>query len=388
MRIAIISSHPIQYYAPLYRELARRMEVHVFYMHQPTTQDQAKAGFGVGFDWDVDLLSGYSSSFLENVARQPSLHHFSGVDVPGISEALKNSHFSAVLVTGWHLKGYVQAIVAAKRLGIPAMVRGDSQLETQRSFLKRAVKTLAYPFLLRTFNAGLYVGKRSKDYWRHYRYPKDRLFFSPHCVDNDWFAVRSTPEAGSALRERLGLATETKLLLFVGKLQPFKRPVDVIDACALLRKNGRDVQVLVAGSGQLEAAIRQRAVAASVPLNMIGFQNQSAMPAVYAAADVLVLPSSSETWGLVANEALACGTPVIVSDACGCAPNLGADGMAGTTYPLGDVVGLAERLSKLLDHPPDSAHIAATVSLYSLSAAADGIEAACLAIGRNKGTFT
>jgi glycosyltransferase involved in cell wall biosynthesis len=364
------------------------MEVHVFYMHKSTTQDQAKAGFGVGFDWDVDLLSGYSSSFLENVARQPSLHHFSGVDVPGISEALKNPHFSAVLVTGWHLKGYVQAIVAAKRLGIPVMVRGDSQLETQRSFVKRAIKSLAYPFLLRIFNAGLYVGKRSKDYWCHYRYPKDRLFFSPHCVDNDWFAVRSTPEVGSALRERLGLATEIKLLLFVGKLQPFKRPLDVIDACAQLRKNGRDVQVLVAGSGQLEAAIRQRAIAASVPLHMLGFQNQSAMPAVYAAADVLVLPSSSETWGLVANEALGCGTPVIVSDACGCASDLGADGMAGATYPLGDVVGLAERLSKLLDQPPDSAHIAATVSRYSLYAAADGIEAACLAIGRNKGTLT
>lgn len=387
MALAIVTSHPIQYYAPLFRELRRRMDLHVFYMHEVTAKDQAEAGFGVGFQWDVDLLSGYSHSFLANASAQPGLHHFGGVDVPGIGAALRQGHFDALLVTGWHLKGYVQAVMSAKRLGIPVMVRGDSQLQTQRSIAKKATKVLAYPILLRTFDAALYVGARSKDYWRHYHYPEARLFSSPHCVDNDWFAARATVEAAAVLRERLGLAPQTKVVLFAGKLQLFKRPLDVIDACNQLRGKKRDVQVLVAGSGQLDAAMRQCATASRVPLHMLGFQNQSAMPAAYAAADALVLPSSSsETWGLVANEALASGTPVVVSDACGCAPDLAADGMAGAAYPMGDVQALAERLSKLLDHPPSRAHIAATISRYSLSAAIDGIEAASAAVVRMRGS--
>ncbi len=381
MRIAIVTSHPIQYYAPLFRELAQRMEVHVFYMHQVTAQDQAVAGFGVGFNWDIDLLSGYENSFLRNVSTQPGLHHYRGVDVPGIGASLKQGGFDVVLVTGWHLKGYLQTILAAKRQGIPVMVRGDSQLDTHRSLVKRAVKALTYPVLLRFFDAALYVGVRSKHYWCHYRYPERRLFFSPHCVDNGWFAARGSVEAGAALRQKLGIAPLTPVVLFAGKLQPFKRPLDVIDACAKLRSNGKDVQLLIAGSGELDHTLQQRAAVEGVTIQMLGFQNQTAMPAVYAAADVLALPSSSaETWGLVVNEALACGTPVVVSDACGCAPDLVEDGSAGVTYPMGDVNALAARLSALIGRPPDKSQIAAKISHYGLTNASDGIEEASLAI--------
>ncbi len=88
MKLAIVTSHPIQYNAPLFRELARRIELHVFYMHRVTPDDQARAGFGVGFAWDVDLLSGYRSSFLDNVSKHPGLRTFNGVDVPGVGTAL------------------------------------------------------------------------------------------------------------------------------------------------------------------------------------------------------------------------------------------------------------------------------------------------------------
>jgi glycosyltransferase involved in cell wall biosynthesis len=388
-RIAVVTSHPIQYYAPLFRELARRLDLHVFYMHRVTVQDQAQAGFGVGFQWDVDLLSGYASSFLNNVARQPGLHHFKGVEVPSVGAALRQGRFDAVLVTGWHLKGYVEAIWAAKWYGLPVMVRGDSQMETQRSFAKRAAKELVYPLVLRAFDAALYVGARSKAYWRHYHCPESRLFFSPHCVDNDWFAAQAADGAGSVLRERLGVSPNASIVLFAGKLQPFKRPLDVIDACSLLRANGKDAQVLVAGTGELKQSIRERAAALGVPVHMLGFVNQSQMPAAYAAADVLVLPStSSETWGLVANEALACSTPIVVSDACGCAPDLAADNVAGATYAMGDVQALAYRLSGLLEHPPSADQIARKISQYSVPSAADGIQAAALAIARKSGART
>src|SRR5262245_43190287 len=102
-RLAIVASHPVQYYAPLFRALAQRLDLKVFYAHRATQGDQASAGFGVEFDWDVDLHSGYDNVFLRNVASQPGLDHFSGCDTPGIGELLSQGKFNAVLVQGWHL---------------------------------------------------------------------------------------------------------------------------------------------------------------------------------------------------------------------------------------------------------------------------------------------
>jgi glycosyltransferase involved in cell wall biosynthesis len=373
VRIAIISSHPIQYQAPLFRKLALHLDLQVFFAHRATPVDQAKAGFGVDFDWDVDLLSGYAHEFLPNVARRPGLDLFSGCDTPEIGARLQAGSFSAVLVQGWYLKTYLQAIAGAKRLGIPVLARGDSQLLTPRSPLKRAAKSIVFPGFLRLFNAALYVGERSRQYWTHYGYPQSRLFFSPHSVDTEWFGLRSTIDAKNALRARLGIPPEKKIALFAGKLVPLKRPLDVIAAAARINRQGHDLGVLVAGAGPLETAMTTTAKAASVTLYMLGFCNQTEMPGVYAAADVLILPSERETWGLVANEALACGLPIILSDAVGSAPDLAADGLAGRVFPASDVVALAESIGQLLDNRPRPEAIAGKSAAYSLGRATEGI---------------
>ena len=374
MRLAIVASHPIQYHAPLFRALARQIDLTVFFAHRATPADQANAGFGVGFDWDVDLFSEYEHVFLRNVATNPSLEHFAGCDTPEVGGCLADGRFDAVLVMGWHLKSFFQALIAAKRLGVPVMARGDSHLGTSRGRMKKVAKAFAYPSFLRLFDAGLYVGERSRAYWRHYRYPSTRLFFSPHCVDTEWFAKRATPESRGALRARLGISPDRRVALFAGKLVPFKRPLDLIAAASQLKSQELDVDVLVAGSGPLQSEIVGASETAGVSCHLLGFCNQSEMPAIYAAADVLVLPSSGrETWGLVANEALACGRPIVVSETVGCAPDLAADGRAGRMFALGDIVALADALSHVLEHPPDGASIAAKSIAYSVSAAANGI---------------
>jgi glycosyltransferase involved in cell wall biosynthesis len=190
--------------------------------------------------------------FLNNIAKRPRLDKFSGCDTPEIGARLAQGNFDAVIVQGWHLKTYLQAIMAAKRLRIPVLAHGDSQLDTPRSLFKRAVKIITFPPLLRVFDAALYVGKRSKAYWRHYLYPESRLFFSPHCVDTDWFAARATAEAGAQLRAHLGVAPSAKVVLFAGKLVPFKRPLDLVAAVVELKAKACDVVMLVAGSGELE----------------------------------------------------------------------------------------------------------------------------------------
>jgi glycosyltransferase involved in cell wall biosynthesis len=200
------------------------------------------------------------------------------------------------------------------------------------------------------------------------------LFFSPHCVDTEWFAARATPDARARLRAENGIAANARVLLFAGKLVPFKRPLDLVAAAARVRWNGAQPHLLVAGAGELAGQVERAAAENHVPLTMLGFRNQSEMPAVYAAADILVLPSDGrETWGLVANEALACGRPVILSDGCGAAADLAADGSAGRAFPVGDLQGLATAIEILLDRPPRAEAVAMRSRSFGLDAAADGI---------------
>jgi glycosyltransferase involved in cell wall biosynthesis len=374
MRLAIVASHPIQYQAPLFRALAQRVDLDVFFAHRASARDQANAGYGVDFEWDVDLLSGYHHSFLTNVSKTPCLDRFSGCDTPEIGARIAAGRFDAVLVMGWYLKSWWQAGFAAKRRRIPLLVRGDSQLQTPRSRIRMLAKRILYPPTLRLFNAVLYVGKRSREYYEYYGYPAERLFFSPHCVDTAWFAERAGPAVREALRAKLAIGADAAVVLFAGRLVDFKRPHDVVAACAELALRGRHVALLIAGAGPLEEEIRRKAASHGVTLHMLGFQNQSEMPAVYAAADVLVLPSSGhETWGLVANEALACGTPIAVSNAVGCAPDLAGDGTAGRVFPLGDSASLADSLESLIANPPAAATIGRKSAEYGLDAACHGI---------------
>jgi glycosyltransferase involved in cell wall biosynthesis len=381
MRLLIVASHPVQYYAPLFRALAAQMDLTVFYAHRATPTDQARAGFGVGFNWDVDLLSGYAYEFLQNVAHTPGLDHFTGVDTPEIGRRLRAVRFDAVLLMGWRLKCFHQALWAAKRLRIPVLVRGDSHLDTPRAAWKRWAKEMIYPIFLRRFDGALVVGERNRAYWRHYGYPESRMFDVPHCVDNDWFAVRATLVARAELRARLGVELGTSLVLFAGKLVPVKRPIDMLEAVSLVRAAGVPIEVLIAGTGPMEMDMQTRARALDLPLHTLGFCNQTEMPAVYAAADILVLPSKSETWGLVVNEALACGRPILVSNAVGCAPDMAAHLGERVVFPMGDIGALATSLRQVIANPFDRARIEATAAAFS-------IEAACTGIGRAVSTLT
>ena len=377
MRLAIVTTHPVQYYAPLFRELARLVDLTVFYGYQPGPADQAKAGFGVGFEWDVDLHSGYRSRFLENRARHPRLAGFTGIYTPEIGERLRAGKFDAVLLIGWHKKFLLQTLVAAKRIGLPVLQRGDSHLQTQRSHLKKIAKEIAYPVFLRQFDAALAVGELNRQYWLHYRFPEDRIFASPHCVDTNWFASQATPGARMEQRRKLGIEDAVPVVLFAGKLVAFKQPMQLVEAAAQVRRSGIPAEMLMAGDGPLRQAVIDRATTVGLRLHMLGFCNQSQMPAAYAAADVLALPSNGqETWGLVVNEALACGIPAIVSDSVGCAPDMARIFGDRVVFAFGRIDSMVNRLNMVLHSPPSTEEIAAANRAFSLSAAVGGIVAA------------
>lgn len=375
MRLGILATHPIQNHAPVFRELARLCDLTVFFAHRQTPTGQAQAGFGVPFEWDVDLLAGYESAFLDNRSSRPATNSFFGCDTPGIDEAVGRERFDAFMVTGWGVKAYWQAVRACRRRNVPVMIRGDSQLASRRALPLRLLKELVYPRLLRSFDGFLYVGQRNRDYLRHYGLSEDRLFFSPHCIDNDSF-TRSAEAARRDHRDEPEGVSGAKSVLFAGKLVERKRPLDVIRALAQLRRQGYPSQAVFVGSGELEESLRHEAATSGVPAIFHGFQNQSRMPSHYAAADLLVLPSDhQETWGLVVNEAMACGLPAVVSDAVGCGPDLIEPGRTGAVFPFGDVSALAAAIRSTLALEPSSVRkrLGEKMTLYSPAGAARGI---------------
>ena len=374
MKLGVLASHPIQYQAPLFRELARHVDLKVFFAHRQTAEGQAAAGFNVAFEWDVDLLGGYEHQFLRNRATHPSTSSFLGCDTPEIADVIRKGGFDAFLVTGWYLKSYWQAIRTCRRQGIPVMVRGDSQLGTPRGQLKQLGKELIYPRVLQQFDAFLYVGQKNKAYLEHYGVPAERLFFSPHCIDNDAFAARAEAVNREDSRVRLRIAPDQMAVLFVGKLLDRKRPLDMVLALRTLRDRGMNVRGVFAGDGPLRTLLEGKGHEWNVPLTFLGFRNQTELPEAYALADVMVLPSDgSETWGLVVNEALACGTPVVVSDAVGCAPDLVVEGQTGAAYPVGNTLALADALQSTLADQPTRAAIREKIEAYSVPAAAQGV---------------
>ena len=351
-RVAVVTSHPIQYQAPWFRALAAHVDLHVFFCHRQTPDGQASAGFGVAFEWDVPLVDGYSHEWLDNVSRRPGVDRFGGCDTPGIHAALARGRFDACIVNGWYLKSYLQAIRACRDLTIPVLVRGDSQLSRHPRAWKSLVKYVPYRWFLRRIDAHLYVGQNNRAYLAHYGVRPERLFFVPHFVENARFAAAAAAAKASgraaALRREWGATDASVVCLFAGKFIPKKRPADLITALAIARERDADISAVFVGAGPLEAALRQQASAGSPPIVFAGFQNQQAIADFYAASDCLVLPSDGrETWGLVVNEAMACGLPAVVSEDVGCAPDLIAPGATGFTYPVGDAAALAARLVEM-----------------------------------------
>lgn len=379
-RIGFLVSHPIQYYTPIFRELAGLCDLTVYFAHRQTAEEQAREGFGVAFDWNVDLLSGYRSKFLENVSRRPATDRFGGRDTPGVAREIAEGGFDAFVVPGWGLRSYLQAAKACRLAGVPVFVRGDSQLLARRGLLIRMAKAIAFSRVLRRFDGFLYVGQRNREYLQHYGVRDERLFFSPHCVDNDAFRAASDAARAAGAGRPPGL----KRLLFVGKLVERKRPLDVLRAAALIRSRGGMVEVAFAGAGVLEEELRREAAATGVPTVFHGFVNQREMPAIYASADVVVLPSDgTETWGLAVNEGMACGLPAVVSSAVGCGPDMIEKDRTGAVFAFADIQSFAEAVETAISLDPDVVrrHIAARMAVYSPRRAAQGILEAAARIG-------
>ena len=401
-RLAVVTTHPVQYYAPLFRELAERgeVDVHVFYGWRGATEKTVDHGFGSAFAWDIPLLEGYRFTFVENTSSDPGTHHMAGIDAPDMVATVEAWSPDAILVLGWNYRAHWQVLRGFSGR-VPILFRGDSTLLDESDgvvgHLRTIGRRIALRWVYRHVDHAVYVGTHNQAYFEAHGIRGEQLSWAPHAVDNVRFAGseaegRSGPELEALAyewRQALGIEEGERVAVFVGKLEAKKAP-DVLLG-AFERLSAGAAHLVFCGTGPLEEDLRARAID-QPDVHFVGFQNQSRMPIAYRLGDVVVLPSRGpgETWGLAVNEAMASGRAVIVSDRVGCAPDL-VTPSNGRIVPADDAEALAEALRQVLAPGVAEEMGAASreiIERWSIEEAAFGIEQAVHRALGNGGTVS
>lgn len=373
-RLAILITHPIQYYSPWFRHLASlpQLELKVFYLWDFGVTEREEAKFGTSFSWDIPLLDGYDYEFLENTSDDPGTHHFKGIQNPNVVFRMNDWAPDVILIFGYHFATHQKVIRSRQLRRIPMIFRGDSHdLDPEPGFTP-LIKNFLRSFNFKRFDRFLTVGQANEDWFANNHVPREKMIRAGHCVDNQRF-LDAAPQAERDARQwrsELGIPDNNFVFLFAGKFESKKRPLDLL--AAFKKLNRPRTTLLLIGGGEHEKKLREQA---NEHVIFAPFQNQSQMPKVYAAGDVLVLPSygRSETWGLAVNEAMNLSRPAIVSTHVGCSLDLVQDEQTGWVFRAGDLTDLIEAMDSASRHPEKTRvmgqHAQKLVSTYSYESA-------------------
>lgn len=354
-RLAIILSHPVQYYSPWFRWLRTHtpLDFKVFYLWEFGVTEKRDPRFASAFKWDVDLLSGYDNEFVPNRSASPGAESFRGFDNPELWSRLASWKPGAILLFGYNWLSHQRVLWWARWHGIPLLFRGDSHFlgRGNPSFARR----FALGFLYCQFDAITYVGTANRNYFRALDVPDERLFFAPHSVDAARFHA-SEPLAriaATSLRAALGLVGK-RIVLFAGKFEEAKQPVELLYAFIQVATPD-DALVFVGDGAEKERLKNLSALHPEICVRFLPFANQTEMPARYLLADVFALPSRGhyETWGLAINEAMHLGVPCLVSELVGCQVDLVQNGQTGWVFTATNPQALTAALEEALKTPPE-----------------------------------
>lgn len=318
-RLAILSTHPIQYNAPLFRMLHEDdgIELCAFFSK---TWDQVK--FDPDFQrevvWDVPVSEGYLHSTYDASTR---------LGQKALTAAIQAFHPDALLVYGWNFPGHF-ATMRELYGRIPVWFRGDSHLLNPMPIWKKAMRKAMLTWVYRHVDVAFTVGTANEAYYRWSGLKKSQLVRAPHAVDNDYWSKNDIQREALAQnwRSSLGISRSTSIIGFAGKLEPLKQVGKLIDAVLL----SSEANLIIAGTGALEQDLRAR-YSNSDRIHFLGFVNQSQMPIFYRMLDILALVSNSETWGLCLNEAILSGAKVLTSDRVGASLDIFDSGAVGHT---------------------------------------------------------
>ncbi len=347
-RLAIVLSHPIQYYAPIFSLLNKtgKCKLKVFYTYSQGQESIKDKDFRMDVKWDIPLLEGYKYTFVKNCSKSPKLSNFKGIHCPTLISEIEQWAATHLIIFGWNYQAHLKAMRYFKGK-IPVLFRGDSTLldydfqtikditnrnksvnlsYVLKSFIKFNVRFFFLSWVYKHIDTALYVGQNNKAYFLAHGLKEKKLVFAPHAIDNERFHDSEKKKyeiKASDWRKELGIQTDDITILFAGKFEHKKNPVLLLNAFKQLAKNHSNIKLVFLGNGLLEKQLKTN-TKEDKNILFVPFQNQSIMPVAYRLGNILCLPSQGpgETWGLAVNEAMACGRPALVSNKVGCAKDL------------------------------------------------------------------
>ncbi len=348
IRLAHLVTHPIQYFAPLYRALARRADIDltVLFGSRHGLKPSYDPEFGQAIEFDVPLQDGYTHEFLANTGSGDPTGPFDNFDCPDLPALLARRRFDALWVHGWGYRFHWQAFRAARKIGLPYLVRGETTLLLKPKYsLRWFASRLRVGRMLRAAAGCLYLGHSNRDFYASMGVPESRLYPAHYSVDARAFRAAALSADPAEIRRQCGTPEDGFVAVCSAKAIARKRLEDAVRAVAPL---GPAAHLWVLGDGPLRPTLETLAgELAPGRVHWHGFVNQSRIGALLAAADVFVMPSQDEPWGLAVNEAMACGLPAVCSSGVGCAADLVRPGETGFTYPGGNIAALTECLAHL-----------------------------------------
>jgi glycosyltransferase involved in cell wall biosynthesis len=310
--------------------------------------------------WVIEWTDRDEFPSLENRGSEPSpfrrLTLFSGMPLgeirmsaakQALRSALDSLAPSVVCVNGWGVFGSRTMLAWCIRRRVPAVLMSESTAHDKlRSWWVEAAKRR----IVALYSAALVGGSPHHNYLIKLGFPSSRIFTGYDVVDNDHFsrgvaAARQTP----GLREKLGF--EAPYFLACSRFSEKKNLLRLIRAYAAYRKvcRGPAWKLLILGDGEMRGEMQalRRDLEVVSDVLMPGAKGYDELPLFYGLAGAFVHASTSEPWGLVANEAMASGLPVIISERCGCAPDLVVNGQNGFTFDPLDTNRLADLMSQV-----------------------------------------
>jgi len=354
-KIAYLVSHPIQYQAPMLRHIAADPDIDltVFFMSDFSVKEHKDQGFGTSIQWDLPLLEGYKYKILPSIGPNYPLTKMRPFNY-SITSHLAKGHFDILWTHGYATLVSFRAILIAKALGLKVFTRTDTgRTCALRTAGLSTLKETFVKLLFRQIDGFLATSTSNADYYRSLGVSEDRIFSVPLCVDNDFFqdkVAQARPNRDALLRE-LGLEKGRPIILFAAKYQPRKRAIDLLHAYKLLSSDGicepKPYLLFIGAGEQAELLNKQVSETGWSSVKVLGFKNQTELPAYYDLCDIFVLPSSKEPFGLSINEVMNAGRAVIVTDEVGCAQDLVKNDVNGYVVPVGDIRSLADRLQTL-----------------------------------------
>jgi 1,2-diacylglycerol 3-alpha-glucosyltransferase len=299
-----------------------------------------------------------------------------------LRSCLKKFAPDTIICGGYNYIASWEALWWAKNHDAELILWSESNRQDARAGLEW-VESLKVYFLSRC-DRFVVPGKASFEYLQSLGSPDDSISIAPNAVDNNWFQMQAESVREQSSEFRMKLELPTRFLLYVGRLVPEKGVFDLLAGYAELDLSVRSsIGLVFAGNGPSKGELECQAQQVSPGMVCFpGFLHREDIAGLYALADALILPTHTDPWGLVVNEAMACGLPIIVTNVAGCSADLVEDGWNGFVVPPNDSEELRAAMeSLLLDsqlRQRMSMHSALRIRDYSPEACAEGLAAAAL----------